>query len=225
MTKLSKAQSDKLAEISSMTHNSQQGFSYMTPKGVQLLVDAGLVECNNSMTDGNKVAVRVTNQGDEWLKADEAPPVEGTDNMDNQTPAPAFAIDDDVSIPAIKRKGSSTSVYPFAALEIGQSFFVPATEAMPTPGKSLASTVSSASKRYATANGTRTINRRLALVNEDGTPMLGADGKRMRGELEAVQVPAYHYERKFKVRSVEENGVPGARVWRVKVEEEVAGDE
>ena len=206
MIKLSKAQAAKLAEIASMKHKRERGFSFMTPKSVKLLVDAGLVECNTTITDGNNVAVRSTIQGDEWLAAYEAAPTEGTEPMNTETTAaPTFAINDGVPIPAVKRRGSATSVYPFDALtiedgaEFGQSFFVPATEEMPNPGKSLASTVSSASKRYATENGTRTINRKVD------------------GVMTEVQVPAYDYERKFIVRSVEENGVKGARVWRVAV--------
>ena len=114
---------------------------------------------------------------------------------------PAFNIENDVEIPAIKRAGRSRALYPFDDLEVGQSFFVPATEEMKDPGKSLASTVSSASKRYATQDGTRTINRR----------------DKETGALTPVEVPAYNYERKFMVRSVDESGVKGARVWRVEV--------
>lgn len=201
MTKVSKAQADKLATIVAAT-NSDAGMCYMTEKSVQVLVDAGYVECNIAMTDPNdakKVAVRATQTGVAY-EHDAPATTEGTTTM--ESPATAFAIEDDVKIPAIKRTGSATSVYPFDALVVGQSFFVPATDEMPNPGKSLASTVSSASKRYATENGTRTINRR----------------NKKSGEMEQVEVPAYDYERKFMVRSVEENGVKGARVWRVEVE-------
>jgi hypothetical protein len=201
MTKLSKGQADKLANIVAAT-NTEAGMCYMTEKSVQVLVDAGFVECNIAMTnpdDAKQVAVRATPTGMAYDPVEQAQP-EGTEPM--ETPATAFAIEDGVKIPAIKRTGSATSVYPFDALAVGQSFFVPATEEMPNPGKSLASTVSSASKRYATENGTRTINRR----NKES------------GEMEQVEVPAYDYERKFMVRSVEEDGVKGARVWRVEVE-------
>lgn len=203
MPNVTKAQADKLATIVAAT-NSDAGMCYMTEKSVQVLVDAGYVECNIGMTDPNdakKVAVRATQTGLAY-EHDAPATTEGTTTM--ESPATAFAIEDGVKIPAIKRKGSATSVYPFDALEVGQSFFVPATEDTLNPGKSLASTVSSASKRYATENGTRTINRR----NKES------------GEMEQVEVPAYDYERKFIVRSVEENGVKGARVWRVEVEAE-----
>lgn len=204
MTNLSKGQADKLANIVAATQ-SEAGMCYMTEKSVQLLVDAGYVECNITMTDpddAKKVAVRATPTG---MAYEETPTTtEGTKTMNSP-----FAIDDGVAIPAIKRSGSATSIYPFDALEVGQSFFVPATEDMPNPGKSLASTVSSASKRYATQNGTRTINRR----------------NKETGEMEPVEVPAYDYERKFMVRSVEENGIKGARVWRVEVDHDGGDDE
>jgi len=131
-------------------------------------------------------------------------------NTENTAAAPAaFAVESGVPIPAIKRQGAATSIYPFDALEVGQSFFVPATDEMPNPGKSLASTVSSASKRYATENGTRTINRK----------------NKETGEMEPVEVPAYKYDRKFMVRTVEENGVKGARVWRIETKDDEDGDD
>jgi len=201
MTKVNKAQADKLAAIVAAT-NSDAGMCYMTEKSVQVLVDAGYVECNIAMTnpdDVKQVAVRATPTGMAYDPVKPAQP-EGTTTMESLETA--FAIEDGVKIPTIKRTGSATSIYPFDALEVGQSFFVSATEDMPSPGKSLASTVSSASKRYAIENGTRTINRR----------------NKASGEMEQVEVPAYDYERKFMVRSVEENGVKGARVWRVEVE-------
>lgn len=198
MTALTKGQATKLATIVVATQT-EAGMCYMTKKSVQVLVDAGYVECNTSMTnpdDAKQVAVRATQTG---VAYESAPaPTEGTTPMEN----PAFAIQDGVAIPAIKRIGSATSIYPFDALAVGQSFFVPATDEMPNPGKSLASTVSSASKRYATQNGTRTINRR----NKES------------GNMEPAEVPAYDYERKFMVRSVEEDGVKGARVWRIEVD-------
>lgn len=214
MTKLNKVQSDMLAKITEATLDQTQGFAYVKNGATSaMLAEAGLVELNPQMVDGDKIAARATEKGiDMYQSGDnveasnegQVDQTEGTNTMDNQ-----FAIDDGVAIPAIKRKGSATPIYPFDALEVGQSFFVPATEDMPNPGKSLASTVSSASKRYATENGTRTINRR----------------NKETGEMEPVEVPAYEYSRKFMVRTVEENGVKGARVWRIEVGGADDGDE
>lgn len=202
MTQLSANQMTKLGKIVAATQDEATGFLHMSTKSVQILLDAGLVECNTEMTDaqGNP-AVRATQQGIETMNAPDTAPAA-------EAPASAFKIDTGIPVPTIRRAGSATSKYPFDDLPVGGSFFVPATEEMPNPGKSLASTVSSASKRYATKNGTRTINRKAdeALAQERGVEV---------GTLVPVEVDAYDYERKFIVRSVEENGVSGARVWRI----------
>jgi hypothetical protein len=51
--------------------------------------------------------------------------------------------------PAAPGFGVRTAVYPFASLNVGESFFVAATEQRPKPSKSLASTVNSAMSRFA----------------------------------------------------------------------------
>jgi len=196
MTDMSKNQQAKLSTIVKATHGNPP-YAFFTQKNVKVLLDAGYVECNTDISDGDRVAVRATKTGEEALQRANNPPNESESTMSTETPQ--FAIDNDVSIPAVTRRGATASPYPFDEMELGQSFFVPATEAMANPGKSLASTVSSASKRYATENGTRLINRRNKETNEMGQ----------------VEVPKYHYERKFMVRTVEENGVKGARVWRI----------
>lgn len=213
MSTISANQAKKLAEIVEATTDAARGFVYMTEKSVKVLVDAGYVECNKDITDGaGNIAVRATKAGLEYGTAPAATEEEGTTTMNTEataaTAAPrSFAIETGVAIPSIKRSGAAASIYPFDKLEVGQSFFVPATDEMPNPGKSLASTVSSASKRYATENGTREINRKVD------------------GVMTKVTVPAYVYERKFVVRSVEENGVKGARVWRVEPADHEDGDE
>ena len=57
-----------------------------------------------------------------------------------------FEIDDNVPVPTVRR-ASGGSIYPFDALAVGQSFHVPVSEGKPNPAKSLASTVSAATKR------------------------------------------------------------------------------
>lgn len=63
--------------------------------------------------------------------------------------------------PPSKRGGLKGEVYPFTHMSTGQSFFVPATEQRPNPAKALASTVSSANKRFASHYPT---------LGKDGTP-------------------------------------------------------
>lgn len=212
MTQLSANQLTKLGKIVAATQDEATGFVHMSVKSVQILLDAGLVECNNEITDaqGNP-AVRATPEGITTMNTP-------ADTAAAEAPASAFAIDTGIPVPTIRRAGSATSKYPFDDLPIGGSFFVPATEDMPNPGKSLASTVSSASKRYATKNGTRTINRK---ANAEQAAALGVEV----GTLVPVEVDAYDYERKFIVRSVEENGAAGARVWRIDPTEDDGGED
>ena len=101
-------------------------------------------------------------------------------------------IEDNVPVPAISGRGRGGNMYPFGQLAVGQSFFVPNSEDKPNAAKSLASTVSSATARY-------------AVPAEDGSTKTNKKGE---------VVPVMVETRKFVVRSVEENGVKGARVWR-----------
>lgn len=217
MANLNHIQAQMLAKVAEATLDQTQGFAYVKNGATAaVLAEAGLVELNPQMVDGDKIAARATNEGvDAYQNGDSVEPTntnEGTETMntENTVAAPAaFAVESGVPIPTIKRQGAATSIYPFDALEVGQSFFVPATDEMPNPGKSLASTVSSASKRYATEKGTRTINRK----------------NKETGEMEPVEVPAYKYDRKFMVRTIEENGVKGARVWRIEPKDDEDGDD
>lgn len=156
------------------------------------LVDKGFVEVNIALaTEAGDVPARPTEAGIKLIKENSV-----TENV--VAPEPSFAIEDGIAIPEAKRgggggrKGPRGSKYPFATMENGQSFFVPATEAMPNPAKTLASTASTAKKAFGEVTGERQITR--------------------KGETKTV--PAYTYTRGFIVRAVEENGVRGARVWR-----------
>ena len=166
------------------------------------LVEAGLVEINPSMTDDNgNVATRATQAGIESI--DSADAADAADKPTAETAETAetgktekvksmFKIENEVPVPAISGRGRGGNVYPFDQLAVGQSFFVPNSESKPNAAKSLASTVSSATARY-------------AVPAEDG-----ATKTNKKGEV----VPVLVETRKFVVRSVEENGVKGARVWR-----------
>ena len=108
-----------------------------------------------------------------------------------------FTLESGIAPPAAKRTGrAASSMYPFDSMEAGQSFFVAATEAKPNPAKSLASTVSSATARFAEL-----------VTNEDGSPKLKLNRKKKEVQ-EKVNT------RVFIVREVEENGIKGARVFR-----------
>lgn len=76
--------------------------------------------------------------------------------------------------------GARISKFPFATLDLGDAFFVPASETMPNPAKSLAVTVNAANRMHATIVGERLVKRK------------GIDCK----------MPAYEYSKKFIVFSV-----------------------
>jgi len=158
------------------------------------LVDKGYVEVNKELVDGQgNYAGRPTEAGIKFIKDSGM-----SENVVVPVTEVRFTIDTGVPIPEAKhrggggRKGPRGSKYPFATMENGQSFFVPATEDMPNPAKTLASTASTAKKAFGEVTGTRSITRK------------GVE----------KQVPAYSFTRGFIVRAVEENGVSGARVWR-----------
>ena len=86
----------------------------------------------------------------------------------SDAPKPTFMIQDAVPVPVIRHGGTRESVYPFDALQPGQSFFVPATETCPDPAKKLGSTVSSATKRYKEATPARRFVIRRRVLASDG---------------------------------------------------------
>lgn len=159
---------------------------YTSPAIHASLVEAGLVEINPGMTnEAGEIATRATQKGIETVNT----PNTATGTAATSAPvASSFAIEDNVPMPTASGRGRGGNTYPFDALAVGQSFFVPNSEDKPNAAKSLASTVSSATARYAVedANGATKTNK--------------------KGETVPVMVET----RKFVVRSVE----GGARVWR-----------
>lgn len=154
---------------------------YTSPAVHGPLVEAGMVEINPAMTnEAGEIATRATQKGIEEMNQ----------NTETGTAATSFAIEDNVPMPTGSGRGRGGNVYPFDALEVGQSFFVPNSEEKPNAAKSLASTVSSATARF-------------AVPSEDGATKTNKKGE---------TVPVMVETRKFVVRSVE----GGARVWRTK---------
>jgi len=158
------------------------------------LIEAGLVEVNPAMSnEAGELATRATQKGIEMTATgtQETAAVE-TANAAPVTASGGFAIEAGVPMPSISGRGRTGTTYPFDKMEAGHSFFVPNSEDKPNAAKSLASTVSSATARY-------------AVPAADGSTKANKAGE---------QVPVMVETRKFVVRSVEENGVKGARVWR-----------
>jgi hypothetical protein len=185
-------QNNILAKICRLTDT--DGFAMYKPAAVQFAVDAGYVECNNEIVDGENVAVRITDAGRAALGTEPAPqPTQEAPSMDQ------FQIDDNVPMPADTRQRESN--FPFDLLQPEQSFFVPHTtddDGELAPGIA-ASTISTASRRHAVPDGTKMVNRK----------------NKETGEMVPTEVPNYRYDRKFKGKVVVENEIKGTRVWRI----------
>lgn len=98
-----------------------------------------------------------------------------------------FVLESGFAVPPSRRGIIKEDIYPFAQMEVGQSFFVAATEERPNPAKALASTVSSATKRYvatfpeghekagqSTGKDGRKFTVRARIAGEDGEKANGA---------------------------------------------------
>lgn len=159
-------------------------FVYTSAEAHASALADGLVEVNPSMTnEAGELATRATAKGIESMNAPQTPAAEAA------TPAakPTFAIEDGIELAPVVGRGRGGETYPFDKLGVGQSFFVPNSAEKPNVAKSLASTVSSATRRYAQEIPGETRTDRKGNV-----------------------VPALKETRKFVVRAVE----GGARVWR-----------
>lgn len=116
-------------------------------KGDELnaLVTAGQVETGPDGENGT-VAVRATAAG----VAAATPPAGAPATSGEPAAAkPSFNVVMNVPLPETNRGGNKgKSIYPFEGMTIGASFFIPATAETPEPWKSLASTATSATRRY-----------------------------------------------------------------------------
>jgi hypothetical protein len=154
-------------------------FVYTSAEAHKQALESGLVEVNPSMTnEAGELATRATQKGiDSMSQTNTAPKSK-----------PQFTIEDDVALAPVAGRGrTGGETYPFDQLKVNQSFFVPNSDERPNVAKSLASTVSSANRRYATEIAGQT-----------------------RVDRKGNTVPALEYSRKFVLRSVE----GGARIWR-----------
>ena len=187
-----------LPEIVKATKASENGFTFTDFLIHSPLVNLGLVEINEGIVnEAGEIATRATEKGMESImsEATETPAVVA--NV-----ATSFVIED-VAIASSKRGGrTGKSMYPFEALGVGQSFFVPATEKHPNPEKSLASTVSSAMKRFD-----------VPKMLEDGVTQATKEITVPKTGEKRIVLATVH-TRVFGLRPDEVNGVKGARIGR-----------
>lgn len=191
------------------------GFLYTSDAERAPLVTAAYVVVNTQMVEAgtNKIATRATEAGAAALAAHLAatpaastPAGFGAPAAAGAAPAaapaaakPAFALVANVPIPERKKStiGPRGETYPFGTMEIGQAFFIAATADKPNPERSFASSVASATQRYAVELPGQTRANRKGRV-----------------------VPATQNTRTFRIARVEDGapfgqpGVAGAGVWR-----------
>jgi hypothetical protein len=158
------------ALLASAVHSTQTGSPFYASKEAMASLTANpagvLVEFNEAAKNPlnpAEIAFRATALGVQYHQAN-PPPQAGTaptgaawptqpqqggapTQAPQQTTHGAFTFDSGIDIPAARRGGRSQNAYGFEQMNIGQSFFIPATEDNPNPSKRVASTVSSASKR------------------------------------------------------------------------------
>lgn len=136
---MAKALTKTLAALLATIVAAGENGTYGKPADLQKLVDAGFVETNPGATNpanAEEIAVRATPAGVAESGQPAAPAT-----------VSSFTLDDGVALPTTTTR-SKPSVYPFDAMGVGQSFFVPNTEDKPNAAKSMASTISSANKRF-----------------------------------------------------------------------------
>lgn len=188
----------------------EPGYAMLTAAEVEALGDNA--EANPNITEGDKVAVRLTDAGLAAASQSTA------NTATTSAPAGGFEIEDGVAMPAGVGGGPRGSIYPFDKLNVGQSFHVPATAENPTPAKSLASTVSSATARYAVETGeTGEVTINVYQTDASGAKVKDpATGKWIKtGERKETR-PKMQNTRVFAVRAVDASDPKGAgaRVWR-----------
>lgn len=161
-----------------------------------------LIEINTALTDPNdnsKVACRATPAAADYLSA----------NYNNGGPVNTpsqYAVITNAQLPPPKKRGNSEgsgapTKYPFATLEVGQSFFSANSEHKKGDAvKGLGSTVSAQNDKYSEPTGEMKTVTRAVRDPQTKKAKLNPDGSKVT---ETVQLPVKKYNRKFTIRPVE----------------------
>lgn len=204
----------------------QNGFIFMSPEQITAF-DPSYTMPNPAIVDASgNVGTKASDAGMKWFEsmASGALPqaaAEAAASATAETIESAFEVFDgtNLKLPEIKRgfglnsgrpKGSK---YPFDKLQPLAFFVVPKSADMEDPAKSLASTVSSASRKYSTIVEGKTHSRSIK--------------NKATGVVEVKQFPDRTYERQFEIRHVDDlstlgpqfaklAGTPGAVIRRTK---------
>lgn len=163
------------------------------------LVQMGLIEVNPSDIDDNGAALaRLTQKGIDGM---------GTANKNtNANAAPSaskFALIDNAKLPESRRgfgRTAGVSKYPFAEMNVGQSFFVGNNEVDGGDAvKKLTSTVSNMNNKYRTEVPGQTETKTRTKRGEGNKAVKDENGNPVK---ETVTVPVYTQDRKFSIRPV-----------------------
>ncbi len=170
-----------------------QATGRVTKEVADKLGPMGLIEINPQDIVDDKAAARLTQKG-----------IDGMGNT-NTNAAPAstsqFAVIKNAVLPESKRgfgRKAGESKYPFATMEVGDSFFVSNVDADGDALKKLTSTVSNMNNKYRTPTG-QTEMKTVTKRGEGNKAVKDAEGKPIK---ETKEVPVYTQDRKFSIRGV-----------------------
>ena len=172
-----KALVTRLREVVTATQDQSKGYlNVETEKANKLFAaDNTLVELGQTTDNGKTIPVRATQAGIAAIAAEPTPaPAEPRANVGAVVKSMGgIKIEKGIIMPQIRRGGAAVGVYPFEQMEIGDSFFISESAEMPKPAKTLGTAVSSATRRFKTANPPRVFTVRgdeYESMQADGTP-------------------------------------------------------
>lgn len=203
MAKKSKGTNVNVALLTAIA-NGNASYRVTKDEGVPL-VTAGLIEVNTGDVDAEgKAPARITEAGSKYLS-------EVNSNNQESASKPMYGIIPvKVEIPASKRgnrKGAGAPTqYPFAEMQVGQTFFVPDSEKKGNAAKHLGSTVSQQNMHYREVIPGATKQVERTKRGKDNKAELDAQGNKVK---ETVTVPEYKQTRKFVMRAVKAGQVLG----------------
>ena len=159
-----------------------------------------LIEVNTAMLDGNgNAACRALPAAKDYLAANSNGASVNTPTTSN------YAVITNAVLPEAKKRGNisgsgAPTKYPFATLEVGQTFFSANSEHKKGDAvKGLGSTVSAQNDKYAEPTGEMKTVTRAVRDKTTKKAQLDANGNKVT---ETVQLPVKKYNRKFTIRPV-----------------------
>lgn len=149
---------------------------YTTEKQREKLQAMGLVEINPDLVEGNKVATRATAKGVTTLAAmQDSDTEEQPKDNPKEVKTMTFELETGIEVPKMTRAGGKRgSKYPFAEMEVGQSFHIAATEEKPEPLKTLRAAASVYNRECKDENNEFTVKFIARKVGEDDPKGIGA---------------------------------------------------